>query len=368
MPSDDAGRPLVWLLMGHRAGDNEQVLALAEALGWPFETRHFVYRPCEFLTNRLLGATLAGIDRARSSALGPPWPDLVISAGRRNEPVARWIRARAGKPVRLVHLGRPWADPRRFDLVVTTPQYRVPALPGVMEIEAPLHRVSPARLAAAAARWQPLFEPLPRPRIAVLVGGDSPPYRFDTVLARELAGKASALARRRGGSVLVTTSKRTRREAAAALRQAIDVPCYFYDWTPEADSNPYLGILAAADAIVVTGETMSMLAEACATGKPVYIFDLGRGWTAMRPGPAGRPAPPLAERLRPRAVAHWTTAHLLPARVRRDVRVILRRFVASGRAAWLGDDAPPAAAPVAADDLARVVRRVRELVGTGPAG
>src|SRR5581483_6461257 len=118
--------------------------------------------------------------------LAPPWPDLVISAGRRNEPVARWIRARAGGRTRLVHLGRPWADPRRFDLVVTTPQYRVPALANVIEIEAPLHRVSPERLAEAAARWQPAFAALPRPRIAVLVGGDSPPYRFDAALAREL--------------------------------------------------------------------------------------------------------------------------------------------------------------------------------------
>jgi mitochondrial fission protein ELM1 len=346
--------------MGHRAGDNEQVLALAEALGWPYEVKRFAYKAYELVTNRLLGTTLAGIDRARSSALAPPWPDLVLSAGRRNEPVCRWIKARSGGRTRLVHLGRPWARAERFDLVVTTPQYRVPVLPNVVEVEAPLHRVSVARLAEAAARWAPAFAHLPRPHVAVLVGGDSPPYRLDAAMVGELGREASALARRQGGSLLVTTSKRTGADAAAALRAAIDVPCHFYAWTPDREANPYFAMLASADAIVVTGETMSMLAEACDTLKPVHIFDMGRGWTAMRRD-APRPAAPFPERLRPKAVAHWLIAHLLPARVRRDVRRILDRFVASGRAAWLGDDAATFT-PAPSSDLPHVVARVQTLL------
>ena len=78
----DAGPvvPQVWILMGHKAGDNAQVLALAEALEWPFAVKHFAYRRYEVVPNMALGATLAGIDRAQSSSLEAPWPDLVISA------------------------------------------------------------------------------------------------------------------------------------------------------------------------------------------------------------------------------------------------------------------------------------------------
>ena len=106
--------PRVWVMMGHKAGDNSQILALAEALGWPFEIKRLTYRPTELLTNLLAPLTLLGIVRRRSSPLAPPWPDLIISAGRRNEPPCRWIQARAGKRVRLVHCGRPWAalEPR----------------------------------------------------------------------------------------------------------------------------------------------------------------------------------------------------------------------------------------------------------------
>src|SRR5215470_16228684 len=118
----DKARPLIWVLTGYKAGDNAQVLALAEALGWPLAVKSFRYRRTELLTNLMLGPTLAGTVPTGSSVLAPPWPDLVITAGRRNEPVARWIEAASGGTTRLVHLGRPWADPRHFDLVIATPQ------------------------------------------------------------------------------------------------------------------------------------------------------------------------------------------------------------------------------------------------------
>jgi hypothetical protein len=58
-----SGRPLprTWLLMGHKAGDNAQLLALAEALGFPFETRRLAYRRTELVTNLLAGPNLLGV-------------------------------------------------------------------------------------------------------------------------------------------------------------------------------------------------------------------------------------------------------------------------------------------------------------------
>jgi mitochondrial fission protein ELM1 len=347
--------------MGFRAGDNAQVAALAAALGLPCEIKRLAYRKYEFLTNRLLGPTLAGLDAGRSDRLVPPWPDLAITAGRRNEPVARWIRRQSGGRTRLVHLGRPWAPVECFDLVVTTPQYELPERANVLGIAAPLHAVTPARLAEAAVQWSPAFADLPRPWIAVLVGGDSPPYVFDCETAGRLGRAATELAH--GGTLLVTTSPRTRHEATEALRKAIGARCHFHEWTPGGGANPYLGYLALADAIVVTGDSVSMVAEACATEKPVYLFDMGRGWARMRPGPARADAPALSlgERLSPRRLAHWLLAHCLPKRIRRDVRRILWHLVASGRACWLGDSGRPAN-PLPSDDLARAAARVRALL------
>jgi mitochondrial fission protein ELM1 len=363
--------PRIWLLTGYRAGDNAQVIALAEALGWPFEIKHFVYRRYEFLTNRFLGVTLAGIDSGHSDPLTAPWPDLIITAGRRNEPIARWIKAQSGNRTRLIHLGRSWAEPDHFDLIITTPQYQVPAHAKVLQIEAPLHRVTAARLSEAAARWQSNIAHLPRPLIAVLLGGDSPPYVFDGRVAERLGRKVIDLARQRQGSIVVAASPRTSAAAIAALqevlKQAADIPNQVYRWTPDTAANPYVGYLALADILVVTGDSMSMVAEACATGKPVQIFDMGEGWTRMRAAdgsPRELPGEPdalaFSQRLKPKRLIHWMLAHWLPRRIRRDIRDILRPLVAQGRATWLGDKLQPPAA-LASADLSQAVARARAL-------
>ncbi len=359
--------PKVWVLTCHREGDNAQMIALAEALGWPFEIKRIVYRKLELLPNLLFRATLAGIDRRRSSRLTPPWPDVVIFAFRANENVARWIRRQAGGRTRYVLVGRPWAPLQEFDLVVTTPQLHLPEGPNILHNVLPLHRVTAQRLPEAAALWAPRFADLPRPWIAVLVGGSSGPYVFDRRAAERLGREASALARSTGGSLLVTTSARTSAAAADALRAAIQAPGYAYRWSNDATDNPYFGILAVADAVIVTAESISMITEACATGKPVFMFDFGGGPVAMRP--------PRQERGWRRWFPWWWDWHLqtwiyalymqLPrGRLNRtrDLRLVHKAILASGRASWIGDQAQVTSAAPDLTDLERAVARVRALM------
>jgi hypothetical protein len=353
--------PRVWLLMGHRAGDNSQVEALGEALGWPFQIQRFVYHAWERLVNWPFASTLAGVVKSRSSVLRPPWPDLVISAGRRNEPIARWIRNQAGGRVRLVHVGRPWARLDSWDLVVTTPQYRLPHLPNVLHNEAPLHRVTPDRLAGAAAAFEGRIAHLPRPWIVVLAGGPSGPYPFDERAGTRLARQASALAARDGGSLLVTTSARTPVATRRALFQGVTRPAFLYEYRPGATDNPYFAFLAVADQLVVTADSVSMMTEACATGKPVFLFDTGDGRFSMRE--RAEPGPPWWRCLdgqHLKAFVYRTTMHHGPLRLTRDIRVVQQRLIESGRAAWLGEGAP-AAAPPPLRDVERAAARVRAL-------
>ena len=198
----------VWCLLGRKAGDNTQVLALAEELGYGYRRKYVCARPWELLVHLRRAPTLAGIDRVASSALTPPWPDLVISAGRRNEPVARWLRQRSGGRCRLVHIGRPWAPLEVWDLVVTTPQYFLPRQPNVLHNTLPLHRLAADELAAAAASLESAVAHLPRPRIALLVGGDSGRFVMTPAKGERLGALANSLARAAGGSLLVSDSAR----------------------------------------------------------------------------------------------------------------------------------------------------------------
>jgi len=356
--------PRVWVLMAHRAGDDTQVQALGEALAWPFDVKRFVYRSYERFLNLPFTATLAGVVAGESSVLAPPWPDLVLTAGRRNEPIARWIKKQSGGRTRLVHVGRPWAALDRWDLVVTTPQYRLRHGPTVLHNEAPLHRVTRERLEKAALAWGPRVAHLPRPYVAVLAGGPSGPYPFDAESGARLARQASELAARRGGSLLVTTSARTPAATIQALFAGVRVPAMLYRWRRDDNDNPFYGFLALADAIVVTADSVSMMTEACATGRPVYFYDTGEGKTSMRVPPAPPSAPNAFWR-------HFSTAYLKAfvyrqamklgrTRLTRDIRIVQRLLVESGRAAWLGEGEPPPNPPPLGD-VERAAARVRAL-------
>ena len=345
--------PRVWLLLGHKAGDNNQVLALAEALGWPWEEKRIVYRPWELLSNRLLGITLCGIDRGGSSALEPPWPDLVITSGRRNEPVARWIRRQA-PGVRLVHVGRPWAPLDIFDLIVTTPQYSLPERANVLENELPMHRLRHERLEAEARRWRPRLAALAAPRIAVLLGGNSGACVFTPAKARRLGRLVNGLARSQQGSVLVTDSARTPPGVTQAFLAAIDVAVHCHRWGGPREDNPYLGYLGLADQFVVTADSMSMIAEALYAAKPLFLFSLDDGpdWWKRRYNYGFK------------ALTHRLAMAIGPHRMRRDTGRMIGRLVAQGRASWLGEGAPAANARGTTDEARRAALAVAALFTT----
>lgn len=361
MSEPERDPPRVWAVMGYRAGENSQIQALAEALHWPVEIKRLAHRPRGFVPNLLRRVTLSGIRIGDSSPLVPPWPDLVISAGFRNEPVVRWIKAQAGDRCHIVHIGRPWAAIDNFDLVITTPQYRLPKRPNVLHNGTTLHRVTPERLQVDTEHWSERLEKLPAPRVAVLVG-DSGPYAFGPHAARRLGREVSALVWAVGGSALVTTSARTDLAAADVLEEYLTVPRYIYRWQPDSEENPYYAFLALADRIVVTGDSIAMISEAVASGKPVSIFDLAVGrWAMRRPAPAVVPGEEDND-FKLRSNFYRFMMRFGPQRLSRDVTLVHEHLVSARRAVWLGDDIE-GASPVTGEAVQRSVQRVAELLG-----
>jgi mitochondrial fission protein ELM1 len=371
----EEGPPRVWVLADDRPGNATQSQGLAEALGWPWDLKRLHCRAASRLHNRLLGARRIGIDPRRSSPLEPPWPDLVIAAGRRTAPVARWIRARSGGRTRIVMLGRKGGDAADlFDLVVTPTYARLYPHPHRLETTAPLHRVTEAGLAAARERWAAALSALSAPRIAVLVGGTSGQYRVDAKTARRIGEGAMAMARACGGSIMATTSRRLSRDATLAFCDAVEGAAFVHRWSADATENPYLGLLAWADAFVITGDSESMLAEAASLGKPCYIHPLpvrtsfrllrflrdqvwrrGRGTPS---GPRGTPRPQRGlERLCARLVDRgWV-------RPSRDLDRLHATLVERGAARPFGEPYDPAHGCAPLSDRDVVVTRVRDMMG-----
>lgn len=269
----------IWVLADDRAGNVAQCLGVAEALGRPFAVKTLRYDRLARLPNLLRGAGLTGVSAESREALRAPWPRLVIAAGRRTAPVARWIRRQCG--ARLVQIMDPGFPGRGdFDLIVSPAHDRPRTGGNVMEVLGAPHRVTPERLAAEADRWGPAFAHLPRPWVAVIVGGATKNRPFPVEMAQGLGESVARLAGGMGGSLLLTTSRRTGGPQEAALAAGLPEPRWLHLFSQGGD-NPYFGFLALADVIIVTGDSVSMCCEACASAAPVFIW-APEGWAAPK--------------------------------------------------------------------------------------
>ena len=265
----------VWALTDDRPGNNVQVMGVAGALNWPVEEKAIRYTAFAGLPNMVRGATLAGLTDDCREALAGPWPDVVISAGRRSAPVARWIKRQSQDRTKLVQVMFPGrAGTQDFDLIAVPDhdaKWGVAKWKNVVSITGAPNLITAELLRKEADLWRDRFDSLPRPYIAVVVGGSTRRRAFSQVRAFDLGLQVAALAKSVGGSVLLTTSRRTGLDAESALTQVIPEPRALFLWGEEGE-NPYVGFLALADAIVVTGDSVTMCAEACATETPVYIY------------------------------------------------------------------------------------------------
>ena len=266
-----AGASSIWLLSDDRTGNTNQCVGVGDALNRRYQILDLEYRRAGSLPNFLLGASFRGITAASRANLKPPWPDLVIAAGRRTAPVARKIkRLRAGNAFIVQIMNPGSAGIGEFDLIAAPRHDNMRDRPNVIHITGAPHKVTPARLAQAAEEWRHRFGHLPRPWFALIVGGSTTRGKFTAEVAGELGRMASRMAAAAGGSLLVSTSRRTG-AAAGPLLAGIDAPKHLFKWD-DGGENPYFGYLALADAVVVTGDSVSMCSEACAAPAPVYIF------------------------------------------------------------------------------------------------
>ncbi len=343
--------PRVWALLGDKLGDNAQVEVIMDALGWPVETRRLVFKPEYRLGKPKFKPSLYHLDRQQSDALEAPWPDLILTIGRRPSMAAQWVRAQSGGRSRVVIIGRPKRMLDEFALVIATPQYQMPDHPKVLRLELPLMRPDTDTVAAAVSAWRERLAPMPRPLTAVLVGGITKPFKLDADTVQDLAGRAAEAAGR--GSLYLTTSRRTPPEVVRHLEGALPRGSRSFVWGRDPDQdNPYQALLGSADRFIVTGDSISMMIEVAAIRRPLAIYPLpethglGRG---MQRVVAGSRA------------FKWAQQHGLVG-FSRDLTAIHRLLYRRGLAVPLGEPFLQPAVDAVPEEVQRVVARIRSLM------
>lgn len=273
---------LCWVVTDGKAGMENQCIGLAEALGFePVVKRVRLRAPWKQLSPFLRRGLKYAFSK-HGDSVAPPWPDLLIASGRMSVPASLFVRRSSRKGNKrgtfTVQIQNPVIDPSRFDLVVV-PRHDMLSGPHVMTTRGSLHRVTKDMLLRESERFAPKIAALPKPYIAVLIGGTNSVYNLTPREMHLLSGQLKAIAGR-DGSLIITPSRRTGAENLKILTEALkDTPSYV--WDGQGD-NPYYGMLGLADSILVTCDSVNMISEACSTGKPVMIIDLPGGSDKFR--------------------------------------------------------------------------------------
>ena len=257
--------PDAWILSEAYAGLQAQAIGLTEAADLHPEIRTLTPAfPWRWIAPKLWPAPLSVV----ADAVRGPLPKVAIGAGGKAAPVLAALHRRG---VQVVQVQHPRMDPRQFDLVIVN---RHDALtgPNVVVTRTALHRVTPQRLADAAQTWRARTADLPRPLVAVLVGGSNGRYRLDQAAGTALADQLADMMRRDHVGLMLTPSRRTDPAVIRTLRERL-IPLGAWVWDFTGD-NPYFGMLALADVIVATEDSVSMVSEAVATAAPVLLAAL----------------------------------------------------------------------------------------------
>ncbi|KAJ6864780.1 mitochondrial fission protein ELM1-like isoform X1 [Populus alba x Populus x berolinensis] len=223
-------------------------------------------------------------------------PLLVVASGRDTISVSSSIRKLAPENVFVVQIQHPRLNLNRFDLVIApchdyyplTPEAqeqipwflrswitpREPPDSNVVLTVGALHQADSAALRIAASLWHDELALLPKPMLVVNIGGPTRNCQYGEDLAKQLTEMLRNVLWS-CGSLRISFSRRTPEKVSKILLKEFSANPKVYIWDGRGP-NPHMGHLAWADAFVITADSVSMLSEACSTGKPVYVVGAER--------------------------------------------------------------------------------------------
>lgn len=277
-PTQDDDRPVAWAISGGARGMENQAMALAEAAGYrPVPLRIDAKAPWRWLPEaawRAWGNVPRRLSAANQAMLNGPWPDLVVGCGRQSIPLMVHIGRRNRGGTFTVQCQDPRIGPHLFNMVVPPEHDAMAEHDNVLPIIGSPNLALPWRLDAAKTRWQDTFAPIPRPLIAVAIGGSSKAYRMLPTHVDALFDCLEKMQAATGGGLAITASRRTGPENEAAIKAHAD---RLGAWLWDGDGpSPILGLYALADAVVVTEDSVNMAAEVAASGTPLYVARLDK--------------------------------------------------------------------------------------------
>tara|TARA_A100001037_G_scaffold71133_1_gene63677 strand:- start:427 stop:1407 length:981 start_codon:yes stop_codon:yes gene_type:complete len=260
--------PKCWVLTDGKAGMESQCIALADTLGLkPTLKRVSIRSPWAFLPPHLWIFPLKALS-VKSDKLEPPWPDILIATGTKTVALALSIKT-INPATFLIQIQNPTMSISKFDIVIA-PKHDCLSASNVVSTLGALNSINKRKLNDAFTEFASDYLGLPKPLIGVLIGGNNKNFHLTQKRTENFAMMLREAVNNIGGSLAITPSRRTSENSLKIIKNTLsDIPKFIWNGSGK---NPYLGILAHADYFIVTGDSVNMVSEAIATGKPVHVF------------------------------------------------------------------------------------------------
>jgi len=357
--SASESKPLVWMLVADKQGDNRQAQVVADLLDVPYEVRHVYPLPKYVKGKPWVRASINHLDLERSDPLTAPWPDILITVGRRPSMAALWIQKQSQGRTRIVLVGRQPRHLNRYAMVISSCQYITARDPRIVRIALPLDDSDTTDYTNIATDGS----------TALLVGGPTRTYRM-------LPGDARAMlevARRHSGDALIriVTSRRTPAAVVREFEGLTNSNTLLLAWsaTPAPGQPTYSEVIRSSERFVVTGDSISMVCDAVRTARPVGIFvlpykyRLAGLWHRLITQVATADNVPLTNPIA-RCLRWIADSRLM--RLPRSFSAFFEFLIAHGSASYIDDGFPSQIKPIGAQDTEELRRRLAQLVDSIP--
>tara|TARA_Y100000590_G_C15715443_1_gene1011727 strand:- start:797 stop:1729 length:933 start_codon:yes stop_codon:yes gene_type:complete len=252
-----------WILTDSLTGHEKQSISLAEKLNINFKI--IKTKKLNFIERILINF----FNLKKTKKLKAPFPKIIISCGKNTAYYSRFLKKKS-KKIFSIFIQKPPININNFNIVIA-PKHDNCIGPNTIQTQGSLTKINMNYIKSIAKKKRPYI--LKKKYIAMLMGGNSRHHKITANILNKIIDKLNFLQNKYKLNFFIILSRRTKNNHILYLKKNLSEK-YFTFIKPSMKKIPYLKIISFAKAIIVTSDSVSMVTEACSSGKSTYIIKI----------------------------------------------------------------------------------------------
>jgi len=253
-----------WILSDNLVGHEKQSISLAEKLNINYKL--IKIKKINFFKRNLSSF----FNLQKKNFFKPPYPKIIISCGKNTAYYSKMIKQKTKNKIFSIFIQKPPINLNNFDVVISPKHDKCKGL-NVIETQGALTKINSKYIKNINKKKPPSV--LKEKFISLLIGGDSRHHKITKPILDKIIKNLKSIEEQKKIRIFILVSRRTGKKDYLYLKKNL-ISKNFIFVLPNSKKVSYLNAISFAKAIIVTSDSVSMVTEACSTGKPTYIIDI----------------------------------------------------------------------------------------------